>query len=213
MLSTNHSISIKTVVTSHQVGQKGTITRIASGCTEEEQRHVETLHSYLPSQFKVHFTPDFKEDKKTGKRYDFFNKPFGMLHWLEHAQGVGKDAVIALIDPDFFFLRPLSAVLGTESETIVSKPVQYSDLPLRVDKGHPIGQQYGLGAHWLRFNRSYICGQDSPCTTTSEADAIKYFPVGPPYIGHRSDLTAIATTWADFVPRIYEEYPHLLAEM
>jgi len=84
---------------------------------------VEALHRRLPSQFKVHFTPDFKEDKKTGKRYDFFNKPFGMLHWLEHAKGVGENAVIALIDPDFFFIRPLSAVVGAEFETIVTTPV------------------------------------------------------------------------------------------
>lgn len=86
--------------------------------------HVEALHRLLPAQFKVHFTPDFKEDKKTGKRYDFFNKPFGMLHWLEHAKGVGEDAVIALIDPDFFFIRPLSALVGDEFETIVTKPVE-----------------------------------------------------------------------------------------
>ena len=33
------------------------------------------------------------------------------------------------------------------------------------------------------------------------------------YVAHRADLEAIATVWADFVPRIYEEYPQLLAEM
>jgi len=81
-----------------------------------------------------------------------------------------------------------------------------------VTKGFPVGQQYGLGDHWLKFNRPYVCGAGSPCTTTTSDEAFKYFPVGPPYIAHRADLEAITVIWADFVPRIYEEYPHLLAE-
>ena len=78
------------------MGQRGPITRIASGCTPEEETAVSALHALLPAQFKVHFTPDFKEDKKTGKRYDFFNKPFGTLHWLHHGSGIGPDAVVRI---------------------------------------------------------------------------------------------------------------------
>jgi hypothetical protein len=179
-----HWQSIVCFYSAARVGQRGTITRIASGCTAQEEADVRDLHSRLPRQFRVHFTPDFKEDKKTGKRYasplsshvyalgggslngahfscrvrgsvgdgrqcqpiltkgllwlwrrwwgrllrliryDFFNKPFGLLHWLEHADGIGQDAVVALIDPDFIFLRPLDATVGAAGETVVSKPVR-----------------------------------------------------------------------------------------
>ena len=199
-----HWQSIACFYSAQRVGQRGTLTRIASGCTPEEEQDVGALHRLLPAQFQVHFTPDFKEDKKSGKRYDFYNKPFGILHWLKHrSPAVGPEAVVALIDPDFLFLRPLSATVGLPFETVVSKPVAYTDLPTKVVRGRPVGQQYGLGAHWLRFNRTYICGAGSPCTRTTAAEAEAGFPVGPPYVAHRADLEAIAVTWADFVPRIF----------
>jgi hypothetical protein len=34
----------------------------------------------------------------TGKKYDFYNKPYGMLHWLTHADYEHAD-IVALIDP------------------------------------------------------------------------------------------------------------------
>lgn len=41
----------------------------------------------------------------------------------------------------------------------------------------------------------------------------RFYPVGPPYILHVDDLKEMAETWVRFVPKIYEEYPQLLAEM
>ena len=59
------------------VGQRGPITRIASGCPEDKQASLTALYKTMyPSrpEFSVHFTPDFKLDPKTQKKYDFYNK-------------------------------------------------------------------------------------------------------------------------------------------
>ncbi|CAE7489782.1 unnamed protein product, partial [Symbiodinium microadriaticum] len=41
----------------------------------------------------------------------------------------------------------------------------------------------------------------------------KHFSVGAPYILERDDMHRVVSSWVDFVPRVYEGYPDLLAEM
>lgn len=58
--------------TEHQ----GPITRIASGCTEEELAALEAAYAKLDGgrgKFRLHATPDFSIDEKTGKKYYFYN--------------------------------------------------------------------------------------------------------------------------------------------
>lgn len=50
------------------VGQKGRITRIASGCDEEKKKSLVELYQKLYPNFDVHFTPDFKKDEKTNRK-------------------------------------------------------------------------------------------------------------------------------------------------
>lgn len=49
------------------VGQKGPITRIASGCDAEKKKVLTDLYKKLYPQYHVHFTPDFKTDAKSKK--------------------------------------------------------------------------------------------------------------------------------------------------
>lgn len=49
------------------VGQKGPITRIASGCDEEKKLVLTKLYAKLYPKYHVHFTPDFKKDEKSKK--------------------------------------------------------------------------------------------------------------------------------------------------
>ena len=66
------------------VGQLSPITRIASGCAPEDQARLRARYALLyPPRFGVHFTPDFKKDEATGKTYHFYNKPRGMLDFLQ----------------------------------------------------------------------------------------------------------------------------------
>ena len=203
-----------------QVGQQGPITRIASGCDEVKKKELTELYQKLYPTYHVHFTPDFAIDPKTGKKYHFYNKPYGVLHWLDNAQpAIAPGTVVALIDPDFIFLRPLTAKMAGQANTIVSGSVSTSEVFDRIKAGHPAAQHYGLGGPWVddthkKFNRTYICGEKSPCRRVpSPREGDKYYAVGPPYILERNDMHALAKSWVDFVPRVYEGYPYLLAEM
>lgn len=202
------------------VKQPGMVTRIASGCTEEKKATLLALYQKLFPEYSVHFTPDYSRDERTGQKYHFYNKPYGVLHWIEHSSPpIAPGTIVAICDPDFIFLRPLTAKIH-QPNTIVTlwsmedvKQVEY------VKKGHPVAQQYGLGAPWVndnhaKFNRTFICGENSPCRRVPSQNAGgKAYAVGPPYILEVSDLHRLTRTWCEFVPRVYVKYPYLLAEM
>ena len=154
-----------------QVGQKGTVTRIASGCTPEKQQVLQSAYEKLYPEYRVHFTPDYMSDNATQSRYQFYNKPFGMQHWLAHAQPqIENNTIIVLIDPDFIFLRPIRINFGKDNNLIPTKMksnVNYT-FPTSFGKGRPVSQMYGIGAPWTvednkNFNATEICGQGSPC--------------------------------------------------
>lgn len=212
----------QTIVLFHSavtVGQEGPITRIASGCNDAKKAELTELYQKLYPQYYVHFTPDFKKDAKTGKSYDFYNKPWGLKDWLHNANPpIDPDVIIALIDPDMIFLRPLTTAIRGVANNIFHKSLGQSEIIDRVTQGHPVAQLYGLGAPWandkhLKFNRTHVCGQGSTCLKHSVQYGEKHFSVGPPYLVQRRDLDRIARSWTDFVPRVYEKYPYLLAEM
>ena len=133
-----------------------------------------------------------------GNKYKFNNKPNGLRHWSDvHFKNQPfYDELIVLIDPDFLFLATF-------------------DLPadLTVTPGQPAAAKYGLGAQWLDFNRTAICGEGSPCMQTTLRDVRKHYAAGPPYVIHSQDVLRLATFWSSFVPPIYDQYPLLYAEM
>jgi hypothetical protein len=201
-------------------GQQGPITRIASGCDDAKKEALRALYGKLHPEYHVHFTPDFKLDKRTGKKYDFYNKPYGLLHWLENADPpIKSGTVIGLIDPDMIFLRPLTARVKGDPQVLYTPPVTAEHLFDYAGKGRPVAQQYGLGAPWtkkenIKLNRTAICGLGSPCMKVpDERTGAMQYSVGPPYILERDDFLRLAKTWVEYVPRVYETYPHLLAEM
>lgn len=155
-----------------EVGQEGPVTRIASGCSEAKKKILTALYSKLYPQYHVHFTPDFKTDKSTGESYDFYNKPYGVEHWLDNAQpSVPDGVVVAIIDPDMIFMRPITTKIQ-EDNTILLPGA--TDIPSYIKKGVPAAQQYGLGAPWAtettkNFNRTAVCGEKSPCMDVTES--------------------------------------------
>ena len=203
-----------------EVRQPGRIVRIASGCDESKQRELTDLYAQLHPEYAVHFTPDYKTDPKTKQKYHFYNKPFGLKHWLENSNPpIRSGTVIGLVDPDFIFLRPLTAQMAGQNNNLVSGRVKMNEIFEKVEHGRPVSQQYGLGAPWViddhkKFNRTHICGANSPCLDVPDVgEGDKYYSVGPPYILERDDFYRLTKSWCDFVPRVYEKYPHLLAEM
>jgi hypothetical protein len=124
-----------------RVGQLGRLTRIASGCTEDKKLELSTLYAKLWPRNSVHFTPDYTRTE-SGEKYEFYNKPYGMLDFLTNGINVDKDAIIAIIDPDFLFMRPLTRRISGRPENIPHSPRRRQ--PQKefdyIDKGHPAGQ-------------------------------------------------------------------------
>ena len=144
----------------HKVGQPGSVTRIVSGCTDQEAKDLQDFHvRYIQSmskQFHLHLTPSYskvhhnRSSIGTGRRrlvpYKYMNKPYGLRHWLENALGCGgtqvskaDDAIVMLLDPDMILLRPLVHDFSNEDVLWVE------DQPATkvVRHGFPISQQDG----------------------------------------------------------------------
>lgn len=197
------------------VGHKGPLTRIASGCSLEQQTALKAIYAMLDqgrNKFRLHVTPDFSKDEATGKTYYFYNKPGGLQHWLQSAASPPDDTVVALIDPDFVFMRPLTAKIKADG-IISSGDVTEDKLIDEVTVGHPAAQFYGIGDKWIEFNLTYIAGADSPALGVKTGPAWNHYSIGPPYIVAKPDMVRIAQLWHEVVPRVYEGHPHLLAEM
>lgn len=219
-----------------KIGQIGNVTRIASSCSDEEKVkeeawHEEHISSQMSDRFRIHFTPMFStvksEDGSTkGKNYKFFNKPFGLRHWMEHGEGMGidpsgtgqmvdEDVVVILLDPDMAMLRPITADFSDDSATIISGPMAVQPHPSkRVEHGYPYAQLYGFGSQWFtKIDLAKVAGEDSPALSVSLEDARHHYAVGPPYVATSRDMYEISTHWSDYVREVHKQYPELLAEM
>ena len=53
---------------------------------------------------------------------DFYNKPWGLKHWLQHADPpIPPHTVIALLDPDMIFVRPLTPQMRGQPNNVYNK--------------------------------------------------------------------------------------------
>eukprot|EP01031_Cornospumella_fuschlensis_P026522 gene26523-32051_t len=199
------------------VNQPGDITRIASGCSEKEQREIFEQYKY-----RVHFTPDYCVDAKSKKSFHYNNKPYGVQHWLANAKpAVSEDTIVIIIDPDMIFLRPITAQIKGNPLNLYLKDFDPSKdtIPTKVQRRVPASALYGIGAPWTTpeyntdFNRSYICGSNSPCLKVTWAEGVRSYAVGPPYLVHVKDLVGLADKWAEFMPRVFERHTSVLADM
>lgn len=114
--------------------------------------------------------------------------------------------VVALIDPDMIFTRPLTTKIKGNDNNIIDRTATPEEIVDRVKPGHPASQTYGLGAPWTndnhkKFNRGQICGEGSPCLLTPMNYGNHHYSVGPPYLVEKSDLIRLAQSWTTFVPR------------
>jgi hypothetical protein len=219
----------------HKVGQPGNVTRIVSGCTPDEQHQLLKSHDIqwtLSPDFHIHFTPDYSNRSiKPNKPYRYFNKPFGMKHWMEHALGynestnnqhnkkqaqtnVNDDTVIILLDPDQILLRPLTH--DYNDVNMKWMPRRNANLSKVVQRKSTMAQAYGYGNQWLtKVNLTQLLPDNdktSPLWKLSRDTAAR-FAAGPPYLAAARDMHSIVQAWADFVPKVFDQFPALLAEM
>ena len=72
---------------------------------------------------------------------DFYNKPWGMKHWLEYCKPpLPEDTYIALLDPDMILLRPLTRSISGDPAAIFDREYYAKEgpLPLMVSRGHAV---------------------------------------------------------------------------
>jgi hypothetical protein len=166
--------------------QPGTVTRIVSGCKEEDEMAARTvfqeqIEPMAPGRFKIHFTPDFSHVKE-GVSFPYFNKPFGTKHWLEHAMGypvnpVDEDSIVVLMDPDQLILRPFENNDFSNERWVHLKKGQVPRT--RIEHGQPMGQLYGFGLQWkTKVNMTHISpNEHSPVDDLTNKEAMAGYVV------------------------------------
>ena len=206
----------------HKVSQPGHVIRIAWGCSDQQKDDVLKFHdqaiSKLSNKFSVHFTPDFA--KISGDNYKYYNKPFGIQHWLRHGLKYDKtnkemeDAIIMILDPDMILLRPLTYDF-TDSNVIIHQSKLGPPKIRKVMHGQPWASLYGFGNGPFKQDLKYIFANhtDSPGLHTSGDEQMNNYAGGPPYMATGRDMVSIVNAWCELVPRVHHVYKHLLGEM
>jgi hypothetical protein len=120
------------------------------------------------------------------------------------------DTMIILLDPDQILVRPFTNDFTNSSEKWRLKEGYHQ---LKVEHGSPFSQQYGYGVQWKRkVNSTQVFQGPSPVADMTDKEAMDYYyGMGPPYIATGKDMYTIVSKWAEIVPRVHNDYPHLLA--
>jgi hypothetical protein len=107
-----------------RVGQRGALTRIVSGCSDDEVKALLRRTHQSSPHLRIHVTRDFRslpvfkevsdevEKASTPDDYAPYNKPFGLRDWLESANPPVREELVVVLDPDFLFIRPFAVNTG-----------------------------------------------------------------------------------------------------
>eukprot|EP00510_Aplanochytrium_minuta_P004001 CAMPEP_0184023772 /NCGR_PEP_ID=MMETSP0954-20121128/11595_1 /TAXON_ID=627963 /ORGANISM="Aplanochytrium sp, Strain PBS07" /LENGTH=493 /DNA_ID=CAMNT_0026306791 /DNA_START=137 /DNA_END=1615 /DNA_ORIENTATION=+ len=220
------------------VGQRGRITRIVSGCHDKKAEDVVHRHQTFPAgdndklvpmellnrsyneNFGLFVTPQFEG----AIDFPWINKPSSIKYFMEHARPeldrLGE-TVIAILDPDFIFLEPLTQTGAQSDKDVIAS--RGADLfpgvndPIDVVvKGRPVAQRYGLEAGWLKFKPlEQITGNpNSPSKEWTAKEASHYTSVGPPLMLHIDDIAELSVHWErNMRPVLRVGGPDILADM
>jgi hypothetical protein len=180
-----------------RVGQLGHVTRIVSGCKDDKEE--QTIRSIFDEQIKysiptgktrfhLHITPDYSKTVPY-VTYTAFNKPMGVLHWMEHSlnmpQSLSKysETMFVILDPDQIVLRPFTKFDFTsdfapnrwrkyqQADDLVKTPTSHL-----LRDGHPMAQFYATGSDWLPdlntdvervINAAWSAMKDNPAFTST----------------------------------------------
>jgi len=221
-------------------GQTGDVTRVVSGCNEQDAADLQKVFhdqiKTLPTgeRFHLHLTPDY--GVLEGINYVFFNKPHGLLHWMEHALDWPnsldqyEDTIVVVLDPDMLVLRPFEADYSGD-ETFKWHGVAKDRTEFVVKKGRPFGQYYAFGSQWVdkankdlpRIVKAALDAtqstedpsdpNSSPVYHWSKSDVLQSYVAGPPYIAVASDLYLITKLWAAVAVPVKQLTDDHLSEM
>jgi len=224
-----------------RIHQPGHVTRIASGCSPEEgealqQEFASSVAPMSPNnKFHLHLSPEFRnlapENHNMSKQFavtKYFNKPFGLLHWMEQEMkyneggSTSMDTILILVDPDMILLRPITGDYIDDESMVWEDPSLNSKNErnkgvrgTKVEHGNPLGSRYGYGAiPFQKFDLlKIIPDKNSPVHGINRKDGAMYYPAGPPYIATARDMYDITKMWTTVSPKVHEQSQEMMAEM
>lgn len=188
------------------VGQRGPITQILSGCTDEEREAVLKEPTFY-YDFRRHFTPAYSPHPEPGvdDNYTPYNKPFALRHFLQHADPPVNNEVLVLVDADFVFFKPLEVNTGRSVAKYYHGKRDKALVTDAVVDGVAIAQDWVnyMGAGWFsegnRDKLAHLCA-GKPCMNVSQADGEEYYGgTGPPYIMTVRDMKRMVDDYAHMV--------------
>lgn len=202
------------------VGQKGPITQILSGCTDEQKAEVLKEPTFY-YDFRRHFTPSYSPHPEEGVTDDYtpYNKPFALQHFLKHANPPVTHPILALIDGDFVFFKPMEVNTGRDVTKYYKGGRNASEVTDTVKDGSAIAQDWSnyMGPGWFhpgsRDKLDALC-TGLPCINVTEADGKEFYGgTGPPYIMTTNDMRAMIDDYAHFVVVGRNVSKHWMTEM
>mmetsp|Transcript_72679 Transcript_72679/g.210396 ORF Transcript_72679/g.210396 Transcript_72679/m.210396 type:complete len:449 (-) Transcript_72679:56-1402(-) len=214
-------------MSAQNVHQRGPITAIISGCSHEREWHIRARIAALglPPQYQPHFVPELNDN-----RSHVINKPYGVHSWFRTA-GPQRD-VVAVIDPDFLFVKPLTAKIDG------APAVQGwgATPPTRVQKGVIVSQRWRLMGNNPRSEQlwypdwdgspnmtdaqllTWVCSGSatgkSGCSGVTKREIAVSHATGVPYIAHKDDWDEwLVDAWRDIAERLHTVYSGYFVDM
>lgn len=226
-----------------KVKQPGTVTRIASGCNDEEAAaavafHQASIQSKISDRFYLHLTPDFSKQRlhdNAKSSYKYMNKPFGLRDWLENSLGMEEeDTKSTNNNNDDPKGRPsLAAKAGVEDgvvilmdpDMVLLRPLLHDfsqedviwaeEKPTTtiVTHGKPIAQQDGYLDNKWMNINGTFVTGDATIGRPKDRTGPLNWNTGPPYLATVKDMYDISLLWTVYAPRVDHVNPGLFAEM
>lgn len=198
--------------------QPGDVTHIVTGCNQgPRQTFLEQFHKShfepmgrinapnSPSRFHLHFAPADPNQAAAGllrTHMKYFNRPYGVHHWMENKLGYNKgessnendDKVIVLMEKDMVLLKSFGSVLSGE---LWKDPDGATGT---VSHGHPVAQHEPFGPGWWEeIPKSSLSAEIAEGVSTvqsmSHFDFQNHYSAGPPFFVTCKDFYPLVQKW------------------
>ncbi|GBG33125.1 Peptidyl serine alpha-galactosyltransferase [Hondaea fermentalgiana] len=211
------------LASAYLAGQRGRITRIVSGCHDKSAETVRHQHQTFPQGKNDLLVPLEILNRSVNENFGLYITPSfdgaRDFPWINKLDRLGE-TVIAILDPDFIFLKPLTQTGESLDNIIISRDIDKDRGVLPpidvVRKGRPVAQRYGLESGWKasKFDLDAITGDpDTPAKTWTHEMATKYTSVGPPLMLHVDDISRLSVLWEKYMRPVLAMGPNILADM